>query len=314
MVKCWNRDRTRRPSCSEFLQVATSLVKENVYFSFYIHAKDGWHNQGTPPLPPRSSNTLSNSTISVPCNQKDKTNGSIDNRGIGYQSTLKYDNVAQRQFSSSQGFDRKDSKRSNFRRVNYFNFGSLRKSRFESQSDYQLCKTISPQGSVDNLSIHSLYASVTSATNSSLRSSFSLANKSSDSSLSLANANSDSSISLANKSSEWSFPVENASLDSDLSIANLSSSDSVFSKGPDQNHISVTTLMTAMTEKTKDLETVTLDPPPVACRYDAALLVDKDQKIEEDYSYAQTQNGEDNLDYVNQDVEEEDSFLTPVFV
>lgn len=292
MVKCWNRDRTRRPTCSEFLQVATSLVKENAFYSCYIHAKDGWHNQGTPPLPPRSSNTLSNSTITVPCNQKYKTNGSIDNRGIGDQSTLQYDNVAQRQFSFSQGFDRMDSKRSNFRRVNYFNYGSLRKSRFESQSDYQLCKNISPQGSEDNLSIDSLYASVTSATNSSLRSSFS----------------------LANKSSEWSFPVENASLDSDLSIANLSSSDSVFSKRPDQTHISVTTLMTAMTEKTKDLETVTLDPPPVACRYDAALLVDKDQKIEEDYSYAQTQNGEDNLDYVNQDVEEEDSYLTPVFV
>lgn len=289
-------------------------MKENVYFSFYIHAKEGWHNQGTPPLPPRSSNTLSHSTITVPCNQKDKTNGSIDNVGIDDRSILKYNNVVQRQFSSSQGFDRMDSKRSNFRRVNYFNYGPMRKSRFESQSDYQLCKNISPQGSEDNISIDSLCASVTSATNSSLRSSFSLAYKSSDWSLSLANASSDSSFSLANKSSEWSFPVANASSDSDLSIANLSSSDSVFSKGPDQNHISVTTLMTAMTEKTKDLETVTLDPSPVACRYDTALLVDKDQKIEEDYSYAQTQNGEANLDNVNQDVEEEDSFLTPVFV
>lgn len=289
-------------------------MKENAFYSCYIHAKDGWHNQGTPPLPPRSSNTLSNSTITVPCNQKDKTNGSIDNVGIDERSILKYNNVVQRQFSSSQGFDRMDSKRSNFRRVNYFNYGSLRKSRFESQSDYQLCKNISPQGSEDNLSIDSLCASVTSATNSSLRSSFSLAYKSSDWSLSLANASSDSSFSLANKSSEWSFPVANASSDSDLSIANLSSSDSVFSKRPDQTHISVTTLMTAMTENTKDLETVTLDPPPVACRYDAALLVDKDQKIEEDYSYAQTQNGEANLDNVNQDVEEEDSSLTPVFV
>lgn len=205
-----------------------------------------------PELPPRRFDSvfMYGTTNPAPCLQHTDTENEYS--GYDYQSDLgnkmNFNPRAQVKVNPLYGFDRMDSKRSNFRRSTMN--GTVRKSKlFDQSGNWSLRKSPTEEQksqSTDNLSM--IPDSTFSVTNSGLNSSFSGANPSS--------CDSDNYSSMI---SDSTFSIANSSLNSSFSVANPSSCDSDAESQTYQDCFSLKTDRVNEMSQKHEAEAVTLD-------------------------------------------------------
>lgn len=194
-----------------------------------------------PELPPRRFDSVHmySTTNPAPCIQQTDTKNEYSS--YNYQPSLEnqMNPRGQVKVNPLYGFDRMDSKRSNFRRSTMK--GTVRKSKpFDQSRNWSLRKSPTEEQECQSTDTFS-------NTNSGLNSGFSVANMSS--------CNSDNSSMI----SDSTFSIANSSLDSSFSVANPSSSNSDADSQTYQDCFSVTTDRLNEMSRHLEAEAVTLD-------------------------------------------------------
>lgn len=194
-----------------------------------------------PELPPRRFDSvyMYSTANPAPCLQQTDTENEYSS--YNYRSSLEnqMNPRGQVKVNPLYGFDRMDSKRSNFRRSTMK--GTVRKSKpFDQSRNWSLRKSPTEEQECQSTDTFS-------SKNSGLNSGFSVANMSS--------CNSDNSSMI----SDSTFSIANSSLDSSFSVANPSSSNSDADSQTYQDRFSVTTDRLNEMSRHLEAEAVTLD-------------------------------------------------------